>query len=328
MTSKTSTIPDRDLRRFGDVRDLLPDVNNPSPIVRLNRVDPAVDLDLYLKLEWMNPFGSLKDRTAAYLLAGLRERGELRDNKEIIEATSGNTGIALAALGALTGRKVTVTVPEGVPEEKKVALRMLGADVWETPDDVCPVDHPTDGAIALARSFVRSAGGDRYAMPNQYENDDNVRAHYETTGPEVWSQTEGQVRWFVAGLGTTGTVTGVGRFLKEKDPSIQIVAVEPQPGHRIPGLKNLEEAKEPRIVDWSVIDHVIRVNDDPAYETTKQIWREEGLMVGPSTGAVVSAVSQLDTSESDTVVAISADSGMKYTSYFEELLGSEGVPHV
>lgn len=327
MTSTTSIIPDGSLRRYGDVRDLLPDVNNPSPIVRLNRVDAAADLDLFLKLEWMNPFGSVKDRTAAYLLAGLRERGQLRD-KEIIEATSGNTGIGLAALGALSGRKVTLTIPDGVPEEKKVALRMLGAEVWETPDDVCPVDHPSDGAIALARSFVRSAGGDRFAQPNQYENDDNVRAHYETTGPEVWRQTEGGVRWFVAGLGTTGTVTGVGRFLKEQDPSIQIVAVEPQPGHRIPGLKNLDEAKEPRIVDWSVIDHVIRVDDEPAYEATKQIWREEGLMVGPSTGAVVSAISQLDTSESDTVVAISADSGIKYTSYFQELLGKEGVPEV
>jgi cysteine synthase len=327
MTSITSTARDTQLRRYNDVRDLLPDVDNPSPIVRLNRVGPAAGLDLYLKLEWMNPFGSLKDRTAAYLLAGLRERGELKD-KQIIEATSGNTGIALAALGAVAGVDVTVTIPDGVPEEKKVILRMMGAEVWETPDDVCPVDHPKDGAIALARSFVRSAGGDRYSMPNQYENADNVKAHYETTGPEIWKQTEGRVRWFVAGYGTTGTVTGVGRYLKEQDPSIQVVAIEPQRGHRIPGLRNFEEAKVPEILDRSTIDHVVRVNDEPAYEMTKKIWREEGLMVGPSTGAVVHAVSELETSQGDTVVGISADSGLKYVSYFSEILGDEGKPRV
>ena len=122
--------------------------------------------------------------------------------------------------------------------EKKVLLRMLGAEVWPTPDDLCPIDHPKDGAIALARSLAESEGGKRYVMPNQYENPDNVRAHYETTGPEIWRQTEGRVRVFLAGYGTCGTITGVAKFLKEKDPSIRIVAVEPQKGHRLPGLKN------------------------------------------------------------------------------------------
>jgi cysteine synthase len=203
---------------------------------------------------------------------------------------------------------------------------MLGAEVWETPDDLCPVDHPKDGAIALARSLAASEGGSRFAMANQYENLDNVRAHYETTGPEIWRQTDGKVRYFVAGLGTTGTVTGVGRFLKERDPSIQIIAIEPQRGHRLPGLKSFQEAKEPGILDWDIIDEVIQVDDEPAYEIAKQLHRQEGLIVGPSTGAVVHAVGQLPASAKGVAVGISPDSGVKYTSYFADLLGDDGLP--
>jgi cysteine synthase len=201
---------------------------------------------------------------------------------------------------------------------------MLGAEVWPTPDDLCPVDNPKDGAIALARALAASYGGERYAMPNQYANPDNVRAHYETTGPEIWRQTEGTVRVFLAGFGTCGTITGVGRFLKEQDPSIRIIGIEPQRGHRLPGLKSFAEASEPAILDRSVIDDVIRVGDDDAYAETKRLWRDEGLMVGPSTGAIVHATSQI-TGEG-VAVAVSPDSGIKYTSYFAELLGDEGLP--
>jgi cysteine synthase len=257
----------------------------------------------------------------------MAERGEL-DGRDIVEASSGNTAIALAALASLIDKKLTVTIPDGVPEEKKLLLRMLGAEVWETPDDLCPVDHPKDGAIALARSLAATDGGKRFAMANQYENLDNVRAHYETTGPEIWRQTEGRIRYFLAGLGTTGTITGVGRYLKEQDPSIQIVAVEPQKGHRLPGLKSFQEAKEPGILDWGVIDEVIRVDDSPAYDTTKRLYREEGLIVGPSTGAVVYAAAQLSADADGIAVGISPDSGVKYTSYFADLLGDEGLPKV
>ena len=250
-------------RRFDDVRGLLPNVANPTPLVRLNQLPTPPDLELFLKLEWLNPFGSVKDRAAAYLLAGMAERGVL-EGRDIVEASSGNTAIALAALAGLSGTNLTVTIPTGVPEETKVLLRMLGAEVWETPDDLCPVDHPRDGAIALARSLAASEDGTRFAMANQYENEDNVRAHYETTGPEIWRQTEGRINYFVAGLGTTGTITGVGRYLKEKDPSIAVVAVEPEPNHRLPGLKSFREAKEPGILDWDVINEVIRVADEPA----------------------------------------------------------------
>jgi cysteine synthase len=221
-----------------------------------------------------------------------------------------------------------VTIPDEVPEEKKVILRMLGAEVWETPDDLCPVDLPKDGAIALARSLAASEQGGRYVMADQYANPDNVTAHYETTGPEIWRQTEGRVGWFVTGLGTGGTITGVGRFLKERDPSIRVIGIEPQPGHRLPGLKSFQEAKQPEILDWDVIDDVIRVDDGPAYDTTRRLWREEGLTVGPSTGAVVDGIQRLETTSHDVVVGISADSGFKYTSYFAEILGDEGLPRV
>lgn len=317
MTTTTQRLgTDHSARRYDDIRQLLPSLDNPTPLLRVARVAPH----LYLKLEWLNPFGSIKDRAAAYMFESLRHRG-LLEGREIVEASSGNTAIALAALAALEGVKVTITIPDGVPEENKILLRMLGAEVWPTPDDLCPVDSPKDGAIALARSL---ADTDRYAWPNQYENPVNVQAHYETTGPEIWRQTEGRVRVFVAGFGTCGTITGVGRFLKEQDPSIRIVGVEPQPGHRLPGLKSFAEAKEPSILDWSVIDEVIRVDDDAAYAMTTRLFREEALMVGPSTGAVVEAATGLD----GLVVGVSPDSGFKYTSFFGDILGDEGMPEL
>lgn len=315
------------VRRFGSIAELLPSAANPSPLVRLNRVDPSQRVETYLKLEWLNPFGSVKDRAAAAMISGLAERGQL-NGRSIIEASSGNTAIALAGLAALSGVRVTATVPDGVPDEKKVILRMLGADVWETPDDVCPVDHPKDGAIALARAMAASVGGARFAHTDQYENADNARAHYETTGPEIWRQTDGQVGVFVAGYGTAGTISGVGRYLKERDPDIRIVAVEPEPGHRLPGLKSLKEAKAPGILDRSVIDQVVIVDDESAYGMTRELWRKEGLMVGPSTGAVVAGASTLETAPDDVIVGISADSGTRYISYFEEILGDEGKPPV
>lgn len=313
---------DHQRRRYRDVRELIASPRNPTPLVRLNHVLPP-GLAAYLKLEWFNPFGSVKDRTARFLLDGMRTRGEL-DGRELVEATSGNTGIALAALAALEGVQLTVTIPSGVPQEKLVLLRMLGATVMPTPDDLCPVDNPRDGAIALARAIVDSpAHTGRYVMPNQYGNPDNVRAHYESTGPEIWEQTEGRVRIFVAGYGTCGTITGVGRFLKERDPSIRIVAVEPQKGHRLPGLKNLEEAKAPEILDRSVIDDVVRVSDGPAYAMAKRLFKEEALIVGPSSGAIVHALATLGDVGTGVVVGVSPDGGQKYASFYAEILGEE-----
>jgi cysteine synthase len=313
-----------DSRRYESIHDLLPGVDNPTPLVRLNRLVPS-SRQLYLKLEWMNPFGSVKDRAAAYMINSLRRAGRL-EGRTLVEASSGNTAIAFAALAALEDIPVVITIPDGVPEEKKILLRMLGAEIWPTPDDLCPVDHPGDGAIALARSLVASAGGERYVWPDQYSNQANVAAHYETTGPEIWQQTEGNVKVFVAGFGTCGTLTGVGRYLKEQDPSIAVVAVEPQPRHRLPGLKSFREAGEPSILDRTVIDEVVVVDDETAYATTKRLFREEALMVGPSTGAIAAAAAGLP--PGGLTVGISPDSGFKYTSFFAAGLGDEGLPRV
>lgn len=319
---------DRSLRRYNGVKDLIGSRADPTPMVHLSRLCPDQG-DLYVKLEWMNPFGSVKDRPARRMLRRLQESGAL-EGKDIVEPTSGNTGIALAALAALMGKDLVVTIPEGVPEEKKVLLRMLGAEVWPTPDDLCPVDHPRDGAIALAHSFVDGEQTQaQYTMPNQYGNEDNLLAHYESTGPEIWDQTEGEVTHFFAGVGTCGTLTGVGRYLKEQNETINIVAVEPQKNHRLPGLKNLEESKEPEILDRSVVDRFIRVDDAAAYEMTRRLFREEALMAGPSTGAILHvARTIMDEDGGGIGVVISPDSGLKYTSYFEELLGDEGKPEV
>jgi cysteine synthase A/cysteine synthase B len=314
---------DRVIKRFEDIRDLLPDVDNPTPLVRVRN---AVSVDnAYLKLEWLNPFGSIKDRAASYLIQGLDEKGLLED-REIVEASSGNTAIALAALGAVGGTKVTITIPDGVPEETKTILRMLGAEVWETPDELCPVDHPKDGAIALARSLAASEDGTRYVMPDQYENPDNVRAHYETTGPEIWKQTRGEVSAFFAGFGTCGTITGVGRYLKEQNPDVRVIAIEPEKGHRLPGLKSFAEANEPGNLDWSIVDDVVVVPDDSAYAMTLRLHRHDGLLVGPSTGAIVHAIGEYPVPDHGDVVGVSPDGGAKYTTYFSEMLGSEGLP--
>ncbi len=316
------------LRRFDDVRQLIANPDNPTPLVALKRLSARDGFQLYAKLEWYNPFGSIKDRTAYYLLRGMESRGEL-DGKNLVEPSSGNTGLALAAIAALMGKKIAVTIPDGVPEEKKILLRMLGAEVWATPDDLCPINHPKDGAIALAQSFINGeATRSHYAMPNQYENADNVKAHYETTGPEIWRQTDGRIQHFFAGFGTCGTISGTGRYLKEQNPNIKIIAIEPQKGHRLPGLKNLQESKPPGILDRSVIDEVIRVTDEPAYEMTKRLFREEGLMAGPSTGAIVHAAVEFGKRHEGVAVAIACDSGLKYTSFFRDILGSEGLPGV
>jgi S-sulfo-L-cysteine synthase (O-acetyl-L-serine-dependent) len=315
-------------RVFDDVSQLIGSRENPTPLVRLRRMAPPGAGTIYAKLEWMNPFGSIKDRTARYLLEGLRRDGRL-DGRKIVEPTSGNTGIALVALANLTGVPCTITIPSGAPEEKIALLRLLGAEVWPTPDDLCPIDHPKDGAIALARSIATGeATRDRYVMPNQYENSDNVRAHYETTGPEIWEQTQGKVTHFFAGYGTCGTITGAARFLKEKNPGIRVIAIEPEKGHRLSGLKNFQESKQPVILDPSVVDGTVRVADRPAYETAVRLAREESLLVGPSTGAIVWAAIREELPPEAVAVCISPDNAFKYMSFYAEHVAGDGMPQV
>ena len=313
---------------FDNVSQLIGSRENPTPLVRLRRLAPPGSGEIFAKLEWMNPFGSIKDRTARYLIEGLIRRGGLA-GKTIVEPTSGNTGIALAALSNLVNVPCAITIPSGAPEEKIALLRLLGAEVWPTPDDLCPIDHPKDGAIALARTFVTAESTrDRYVMPNHYENPDNVRAHYETTGPEIWDQTQGRVTHFFAGYGTCGTITGVAKFLKGKNPAVRIVAIEPEKGHRLSGLKNFQESRKPGILDESFIDKTVRVADGPAYETMIRLAREESLLAGPSTGAVVWAALQEALPQEAVAVCISPDNAFKYASFFAERVASDGVPQV
>ena len=309
------------LRRYDDLRDMIGDAENPTPIVALPRfLGPDSEVTLYAKLEWMNPFGSVKDRAAKWMLEAMAERGEL-EGKTVVEATSGNTGIALAAIAARMGVPMVATVPRSMPSEKAVLLRALGAEVIPTPADAPAGRHPMDVAMDVAEDML--AESDRYVMPNQYDNPDNVRAHYESTGPEVWAQTEGRIRYFFAGFGTTGTITGAGRYLKEQDPSIRIVAIEPVAGHKISGLKNLEETCVPGILDRTVVDDVVYVDDAEAKRATVELHREEGLLVGSSAAAILAGAAKYLDGKSGVAVAIVPDSSQKAISYLAEALDEQ-----
>ena len=316
------------LRVYDKVVDLIASPENPTPLVRVRNFELSDKFKLYLKLEWFNPFGSIKDRTAFYLLKGLQEKGKLK-GKELVEPTSGNTGIALTAIANMLGVRTTITIPSAVPEENKTLLRLLGAEVWPTPDDLCPIEHPKDGAIALAKSMVEGEAYEgKYVMPNQYENPDNVKAHYETTGPEIWNQTEGKVTHFFAGYGTCGTITGTAKFLKEKNRDIKVIAIEPMKNHKLAGLKSFAEANVPIILDRSFIDETIIVSDEDAYNTAIKLARKESLLVGPSTGAIVYAALKYAEGKEGIAAAISPDNAFKYTSFFNEWVKNDGVPNV
>jgi len=303
---------------------LIPGPGNPSPMVRLGkRFNPNPEVELLLKLEGFNPFGSIKDRTASFLLNGTR----LEDGQALVEPTSGNTGIALAALANARGVPIEIALPEGTPEEKKAMLRLLGVELLEVEDELCPL-FPSEGARGVVKSMVESeAFAGRYVSPNQYENALNVAAHYQGTGPEIWAQTEGQVDCFFAGFGTCGTITGVGRYVKERNPAIRIIGVEPaHRQHQLSGLKKVTSLPEefvPTILDWDVIDEVIAVEDEDAFAAGVRLARTEGILAGPTTGALLHAAEV--SGARGVVVAIAPDGAAKYVSaYAAYLAGKAG----
>jgi cysteine synthase A/cysteine synthase B len=308
-------------RVYDSIADLIPDLHQPSPLVRLSeRVHPNRDFPIYLKLEGMNPFGSIKDRPARRMIEGAR----LGPGQALVEPSSGNTGIALAALANARGVPIEIAVPERVPEEKKLVLRLLGVKLWEASDDLCPL-FPTEGARGLVKSMVESPAFEgRYVSPNQYENELNVLAHYESTGPEIWDQTEGRLDHFFAGFGTCGTITGVGRYLKERNPAIKIVGVEPaDTEHHLPGMKRitgLTEELTPKILDRSVIDEVVTVGDEVAYRTGIELARRDGILVGPTTGALVSVALRAAAEGQGLAVVVAPDDAFKYLSAYAEYL--------
>lgn len=311
-------------RVYENVADMIADPENPTPMVRLSsRSRPAPDFDIYVKLERGNPFGSIKDRTALYLLRGT----PLREDQVLTEPTAGNTGIALAALANAQGTRIELALPEGTPEEKKALLRFLGAELLEVEDELCPL-FPTEGARGVVKSLVESlAFNGRYVSPNQYENELNVEAHYRSTGPEIWNQTEGRIDYFFAAFGTCGTITGVGKYLKERNPGVKIIGIEPASRqHKLSGIKkisNLPPEHRPKILDYSLIDDIIAVGDDEAFEAGVRLARSEGIMVGPTTGACLHAAQVYGADRSGLAVVISPDDATKYISAYTEYLAGQ-----
>lgn len=238
-------------RVFNNIFEMLPSEQNPSPMVRINRLNPSAEFTLFAKLEWMNPFGSVKDRAAWEMLNELEQQGKFENGRGIVEPTSGNTGISLAAMASAKGMHTRMVVPNKVPLEKKLLLKIVGAELDVVRDDLCPSPGMGDGSINLARTHAK-ASSDRYVMPNQYENMRNVQAHIRTTGPEIWRQTEGKITHLFVSLGTCGTVTGTATYLRERNPNIKIIAVQPSEGHDIPGLRNVSQLGISKLVEIDV----------------------------------------------------------------------------
>jgi cysteine synthase B len=261
------------------------------------------------KLEGNNPGGSVKDRIALVMVRDAERTGRIKKGATILEATSGNTGIGLAMVGAALGYKVVLTMPACVSVERRKILEAFGAELVLSPG--C---EGTDGAIKVAHRMVNDHPG-KYFMPNQFDNPANVRAHYDGTGREIIDQTRGEIDAFVAGMGTTGTLMGAGRRLREFNPKIRIIGVEPNLGHKIQGLKNMRESIVPKNYDPSFADEKISVSDDDAFATTRQLALREGLFVGMSSGAAIwGALEVAKRLRRGTVVVILPDRGDRYLS--------------
>jgi cysteine synthase len=280
-----------------------------TPLIRINRLHANPNVILAAKLEGNNPGGSVKDRIAYHMLRKAEEQGELSRDKMILEPTSGNTGIGLALVAAVMGYRLVVTMSEKMSSERRKMLEVFGADIVLTPGEL-----GTDGAIMKAREMM-AADPDRYYMPNQFANENNYLAHYETTAEEIWRQTDGRVTHFVAGMGTTGTLMGVSRRLKELNPQIRIIGAEPYMNHKIQGLKNMQEAIVPAIYEPDRLDEIINVHDDDAFEMAFRLAREEGIFCGISSGAAMAAaVTAAQKLASGLVVVLIPDRGDKYMS--------------
>ena len=278
-----------------------------TPMVELLHMNTNPNVRVLPKLEGNNPGGSVKDRIALSMIEGAEARGELKPGMTILEATSGNTGIGISLVAACKGYRNVLTMSEGVSVERRRVLSALGAEIILTPEN-----HGTDGAIMEARR-MHEKDPEAYYMPDQFNNPDNIMAHYSGTGPEIWEQTDGELDYFVAGMGTTGTLMGVSRFLKTKDADISIVGVEPVMGHKIQGLKNMSEAIVPGIYSPKELDRKVVVEDNVAYETSNKLAAREGIFAGMSSGAVIKVALDLAADlDSGTIVTLLPDRGDRY----------------
>jgi len=272
-------------------------------------MNPNPNVKLFAKLEGNNPSGSVKDRIALFMIETAERNGELTRDKIILEATSGNTGIGLAMVASAKKYRVKLTMPACVSIERRRILEAFGAELI-----LSPSEEGTDGAIRLANKILSEAP-DRYFMPNQFDNEANIMAHYETTGKEIIEQTDGKISHFIAGMGTTGTIMGSGKRLKEYNENIKIIGVEPVPGHRIQGLKNMSECIAPKIFEADKLDERIMVNDDEAFDTTRMLAVKEGIFAGMSSGAAMHvALRKSSELQEGVIVVILPDRGDRYLS--------------
>src|ERR687885_1235220 len=298
-----------------------------TPLVEL-RSYSTKNVRLYAKLEWHNPFGSVKDRAAYWMIKDAERKGILKKDKSIIiEPSSGNTGIALTGIAAALGYKVEIVIPEKVSKETKTILRQLGAILHETSDDLCPrVGAGTDQSIALAKAISKPRP-DIYYMPNQYENDANFFAHYDSTGPEIWNQTDGSITHFLTGCGTGGTITGTATFLKEKNKDIRIVAIQAQKNHLLQGLRNFEESAMPELFKrrLSTVDEWVTATNKDSFEAVRQLIERENMLAGPSSGSVLTSMLKVAQKlDHGVIIGIFADDGRKFKSlYLKENVLSE-----
>ncbi|MFZ9006163.1 MAG: cysteine synthase family protein [Nitrosopumilaceae archaeon] len=291
-----------------------------TPLVKLESLSKN-NVDYFAKLEGHNPFGSVKDRAAYWMIKDGEEKGILTKGKSIIiEPTSGNTGIALTGIANLLGYKVEIVIPEKASNETKEIIRNLGAKIFETSDDLCPkVGAGTDQSIALATS-IASSRPDTYYSPNQYANEANFKGHYVGTGPEIWKQTEGKITHFFTGVGTGGTITGIGTYLKEKNPNIKIIGCQPQQDHLIQGWRNFEESAKPDLFlkRENVVDDWISVDNQEAFSVVKEVFAKDKLLISPSSAAVYACMKKYHIEGDACVVGIFADDGRKFKSVYSD----------
>ncbi|WP_461834460.1 cysteine synthase [Desulfothermus sp.] len=280
-----------------------------TPLVEIKRLNPNPRVKIYAKIESVNPGGSIKDRVALAMIKRAEQRGEISKDKIIIEATSGNTGIGLAMVCAVKGYKLMLLMPESASEERKRIMRAYGADIYLTPGHLS-----TDGAIEEAYKLAREQS-DKYVLMDQFNNPASIDAHYFGTGVEIWEQTKGEVTHVVCALGTSGTAMGISKRLKELNPSIQIIAIEPYAGHSIQGLKNMQASYPPGIFDRHRLDKIINIDDDTAFEYTRKLAKQEGIFAGMSSGAALAgAVQVAKTLDKGCIVVIFPDGGERYLS--------------
>ena len=299
-------------RVYDSILGMLSGVDNPTPLVRLNRVTPFRHTQVYAKLEWYNPFGAVKDRVAANLIDDGEARRTVGAEQKLVEPTSGNTGMALAMLANAKGYSLTTPLSSEIPLEKRTMLRFFGADVMELEDTLCPAPGAPEGAIAKAMEI---GGRPDFHMLNQYANEANPEAHFKTTGPEIWRQTAGGVTHFVAGLGTCGTITGTGRFLKAQHPSVQVLGVYPNEGHDIPGVRSLRQLQQTKLFFPGEYDGLTEVPNQTAFELCLRLNREESIIAGPSSAMALQGAFELVPDEpGNLAVVIFPDNAFKYAS--------------